>query len=63
MKCKMVKLAELRKSKGLTQQEFAEKIGISNKSLSRYERGDRNPSLAELKRIADVLGCEINDLI
>ena len=59
----MVKLAELRKSKGLTQQEFAEKLGISNKSLSRYERGDRNPSLAELKRIADVLGCEINDLI
>ena len=45
-------IRELRKKKGLTQQQLAEKVGISNVSLSNYERGTQMPDLITLARIA-----------
>ena len=45
-------IRELRKKKGLTQQQLAEKVGISNVSLSNYERGTQMPDLNTLARIA-----------
>lgn len=45
-------IRELRKKKGLTQQQLAEKVGISNVSLSNYERGAQMPDLNTLARIA-----------
>ena len=60
---KMSKLAEKRKEKGFTQEELAKKLGLNNKTISRYERGERNPSLDAIGRIAEVLDCTINDLI
>lgn len=45
-------IRELRKKKGLTQVELAEKVGISNVSLSNYERGTQMPDLITLAKIA-----------
>ena len=45
-------IRELRKQKGLTQVELAEKVGISNVSLSNYERGTQMPDLITLAKIA-----------
>ena len=45
-------IRELRKKKGLTQVELAEKVGISNVSLSNYERGAQMPDLITLAKIA-----------
>ncbi|MEG0430274.1 MAG: helix-turn-helix transcriptional regulator [Anaerovoracaceae bacterium] len=44
--------------KGLTQQELANKIGISNNSLSRKMLGKRQFALGEVIRICDVLEIE-----
>ena len=47
---KKVKLAI--KKLGLTQKEFEKKIGISNNLISRWCNGSRNPSISNLKKIA-----------
>jgi len=44
-----------RQQKGLSQNELAEKSGVNNKSLSRYELGASVPPADALKNIADVL--------
>lgn len=50
------KLKTLRKGKRLTQEEAAEKLGISRCSVSNYECGRRSPHLSELKRFAKFYG-------
>ena len=46
------RLVELRKERGLTQQQMAEAIGIHVNSLKKYESGQAQPSLEVLKKIA-----------
>lgn len=56
-------LAELRKSKNLTQRGLAKRAGISNVTIANYERGDRdtgNMTLRNAIRIADAL--KVRDL-
>ena len=48
------KIKNLRKSRKITQQEFADKIGVSRSTLSCYEIGQRTPSLKTLQQIADM---------
>ena len=50
------KLKNLRKSRKMTQQEFAEKIGVSRSTLSCYEIDSRTPTLKTLQQIADTFG-------
>lgn len=56
-------LVELRKSKNLTQQEFAEAIGFSDKSISKWERGYAVPTVDILVKIAEFYDVTVNDLI
>ena len=49
-------IAELRKSKGWSQADLANKTGISQVMVGKYERGDAIPSIEVAKRIADALG-------
>ncbi len=46
-------LKELRKKKGLSQVELAEKLGFSKSLIGLYETGDRKPSFEALEAIAD----------
>lgn len=48
---------------GMTQREVAEKVGITEVSMSRYVLGTRIPKAPTLARIATVLGCTPNDLL
>jgi len=57
------RLRRLRKAKGLTLAQLAERVGRSEGYLSRLERGQVNPSLSTLKRIADVLGRPVVQLL
>lgn len=50
------RLSEVRRAKGLTQQELAEKLDISLVSIGYIETGKRWPRLTTLHRIADALG-------
>ena len=50
------KIKNLRKSRKITQLEFAEKIGVSRSTLSCYEIGQRTPNLKTLQEIANIFG-------
>lgn len=56
-------LSELRKSRSLTQQELAEQIGYSDKSISKWELGKAIPSVDILLKFADFYGVTLNDLV
>lgn len=51
-------LRELRKKAGLTQQELADAIGITEQAIGHYEVGRRQLSVSIAKKIAKVLGCK-----
>lgn len=56
------RLASLRKSIGLSQQDLAEAIDVSIDSIRRWESGKQEPRLSDLKQLAKVLGVTINEL-
>lgn len=49
-------LIEKRNAKNLSQIELSLKVGISQQALSKYESGERNPSVETAKKIAKALG-------
>jgi len=58
------KLKELRKNSGLSQEELAEKIGVSRRSLIYYEQGKSYPSRPEtITAIAEVFGVTTDELL
>ena len=50
------KMARLRKKKGLTQAEFAQALGVSQRMVAAIEAGDRRPSVELAKKIGQKLG-------
>lgn len=56
-------LAQLRKSKGLTQQELSQILGLSSSSVSMYENGNREPSFETLEAMADFFNVDMNYLM
>lgn len=56
-------LVELRKIHELSQEELADKIGVSRQTLSKYETGESLPDIEKCKLIADVFGVSIDDLL
>ena len=57
------KLQELRKSKGLTQEELAEALFVSRTAISKWESGRGYPSIDSLKEISRFFGMTIDELI
>jgi len=57
------RLVNLRKEKKISQGELAEKVGIHNNVLGRYERGEATPSVDMAAKIADALGVSLDYLI
>lgn len=56
-------LTGLRKLNNLSQEELAEKIGISRQTLSKYETGESLPDIEKCAAIAAIFGVTIDDLI
>lgn len=54
------KLKTLRKGRKLTQQELADKLGITRCTVSNYEVGRRHPHLNELRRFAEFYGVDLS---
>lgn len=53
------KIRILRKTRGLTQQQLAEKLNVKRATISNYEIGRRSPHIKELEDISEVLGVNL----
>ncbi len=56
-------IAERRRAAGLTQLELAIQLHITDKAVSRWERGLSRPDIGLLPQLAEILGVTINDLV
>lgn len=56
-------ILEMRKQKGLTQKELAEKIGISDKTISKWECGNSMPDISYLESLCNSLDISVNELL
>ena len=56
-------LAELRKEHGLTQAELGEKLGVTNKTVSRWETGNYMPPVEMLEELSRMYDMTINELL
>jgi len=56
-------LKELRQSKGITQEQLAEQLNVSNHSVSRWETGNNLPDLSLLITLADFYDIEVGEII
>jgi transcriptional regulator with XRE-family HTH domain len=57
------RLAAFRTAKGMTQYQLADALGIKRDLVAYYERAAKNPSLDQVKRIADFFGVTIGELL
>ena len=55
-------LIQLRKLQNLTQEDIAEKIGVSRQAVARWEAGETAPDLDKARLLAGVLGVSLDDL-
>jgi len=56
-------ISTLRKEKGMTQLELAEKLHITDKAVSKWERNLSCPDTATLPRLAEILGVSLEELM
>ena len=56
-------LAECRKNKKLTQEQLAEKLGVTNKSISRWENGKTMPDYSILDDLCKILEIDVNEFL
>ena len=56
-------IAELRKEKGLTQAELAERVGVTGGAVSKWERGLCYPDIETVVRLAEVLDLSVGEIL
>jgi len=57
-----IRLKQLRKRKGWSQDQLARKAGLNSSYVGRIERAERNVSLEVIQKLAEALGVEIKEL-
>ena len=58
----LMQIKYLRKSRGMTQSQFAERMGVMQNTVSQWEHEVSLPHIRQLPLMAQVLGCTISDL-
>ena len=56
-------IAECRKQKQLTQLQLADKLGITDKAISKWERGIAMPDTSIMLELCNILGISVNELL
>ena len=56
-------LIALRKINGYSQDELADKIGVTRQTLSKYETGESLPDIERCKQLAEIFGVSMDDLV
>ena len=57
------RLAELRKQKGLSQEELADKLGVSRQAISKWERAEASPDTDNLIELAKIYDISLDELV
>lgn len=57
------RIADLRKEKGMTQLELAEKMGVTDKAVSKWERNLSLPDAGSLPRLAEIFQVSVDELM
>lgn len=57
------RISLLRKGRGMTQKQLAEKLNVSDKAISRWERGESAPDLSLIPEISDLFGITCDELL
>jgi AbrB family looped-hinge helix DNA binding protein len=55
-------LVQTRKLMGLTQEDIADKLGVTRQSVAKWESGESVPDLDKCKQLADIFGVSLDDL-
>lgn len=58
-----LRIKEIRKAEGLTQQELAERVGVTRRIVGSWESGKTPIHLDDAERVSSALGCSIPELI
>ena len=56
-------ISSLRKEKGMTQNDLAEKMNVTDKALSKWERNLSCPDINSIPKLAEILGTSVEDLL
>lgn len=56
-------IASIRKEKNMTQQKLGDLLGVTNKTVSRWENGTYMPDIAIIPELCSVLSIEVNELL
>ena len=56
-------IAALRREKGMTQEMLGNKLGVTNKTISRWENGNYMPDIEMFQALAELFGVSINELL
>lgn len=56
-------IAALRKAQGMTQLELAEKMGVTDKAVSKWERDLSFPDVSSLPKLAEIFGVSVDELM
>jgi transcriptional regulator with XRE-family HTH domain len=56
-------LRKFRKDKGIRQVELAQKLGVPQSFISKYESGDRRLDILELRQVCDAIGISLQKFI
>ena len=59
----MKTIEEARKAKGLTQEQLAKMLGITQGAIAQWENGLTHPSFEMLPKLAEILGMTVDELI
>ena len=56
-------IAELRKEQSMTQRNLAEKLGVTDRAISKWENGRGMPDVSLMKPLCEILGISVTELL
>lgn len=56
-------LRSLRRARRISQEELAERVGVSRQSVSKWECGDAYPEMDNILKLCNIFHCKINNLV
>ena len=57
------KIMELRKKKGLSQEELADKVGVARQTISKWELGETSPDIKQAKELSKIFNVSLDELV